>query len=407
MQNFYGSNSGEEARRRQLALDFEERIQQGYPHYVDLLSVEEIFQYYLSQNNLLKAAQLLRYAQQFHVHAAGLYQKEAWLEMEFHRHEQALEAIERALQLDPGEPSKIFMKTEILAKLDYYDRAINLLKGMLSVTLSPKEVLLQMGNVAQLCGKEHQSEAYYRQALDHAPDFQEAVYELAFLLEALEKHGEAIKVYQDFLEKRPYSAEIWYQLGRLLRGNGDLEAALEAYDFAILVKETTERKSYFSALFAKGRMLLDLERPKEALSCLLQANQSPERDVHGLFYVGVAYQNLGMVKDAIRYFRSVVRIDDDYIEAWSELAACLEGCEKYLEAVYYFQKAFRLDEYNERLAFRIACCEYKLGNHFSAREHLELALELEPDDIDIWKGWALLLMDQGSHRKALNFVKKG
>ncbi len=407
MQNFYGSNSGEDDRGRKMARDFEERLRQGYQTYIDLLSVEEIFQYYLSELNLLKAAKLIRYAQLIHAESAELLRKEAWLEMELRQHEAALLCIEQALNLDPMDPEIIFLKTEILARLDRYDEAIELLRSMLSITLSPKEVLLQMGNVAQMCGKESQSEQYYREALNHAPDFEEAVYELAFLLESLDKEEEAIHVYEDFLEKRPYAPHVWYELGRLYVQSELLEKALEAYDYAIIVQETIDKSAYFRAIYQKGIILLDMGQAREAMACFLKANDCQPNDMHNLFYMGRAYQAEGLLKDAIRYFQRVVKLDADYMEAWAEIGACLERCEKFLEAVYYYQKAYRLEEENEKLAFRIACCEYKLGNLFSAQEHLCQALELQADAICIWKEWAALLTADGRPGAALAFLEKG
>lgn len=407
MQNFYGSNPGEEERGRKMAQDFEKRLQQDYHTYIDLLSVEEIFQYYLSESNLFKAAQLIGYARSSHPGSADLYLKEAWLEMEFLRHEHALTCVEEALKLDQGDPDTVFLKTEILAKLDRYEEAIDLLRGMLSITLSPKEVLLQMGNVAQLCGKERQSEQYYREALNHAPDFEEAVYELAFLLESLDKDEEAIKVYADFLEKRPYAAKVWYEIGRLYETSGKMRLALDAFDYAVIVWETQRKDIYFQAVYQKGRILLAMGKAGEAISCFLKAIDSHPNDVHTLFHLGKAYQTAGMLKDAIRNFQMVVKQDPDYVEAWTELAVSLESCEKYLEAVFYYQKAFRLEEENEMLAFQIACCEYKLGNLFSAWEHIEQAIELQPEAFCIWKGWAALLAGDGRLADALDFTREG
>jgi tetratricopeptide (TPR) repeat protein len=407
MQNFYNSNPGEEARGRKLALDFEKRLQQGCHTYIDLLSVEEIFHYYHTKNNLLKAVQLVQYARTWHPDAADLFLKEAWLRLELRDHEEALAAVEQALLLDPSEPNIVFLKTEILAKLDRYEEAIDLLRGMLSITLSPKEVLLQMGNVAQLCGHERQSEQYYREALNHAPDFEEAVYELAFLLESLDKNKEAIAVYVDFLEKRPYAAKVWYELGRLYDMEGDSLGALDAFDYAIIVEETEYRQTHFQAIYEKGKTLLSLNRAEEAIGCFLKAVDCQKDDIHAKFFLGISYKEAGMFKLAIRYFQLVVKQDPYYIEGWTELGLCLESWEKYLEAVFYYYKAFRLETDSEKLAFYIARCEFKLGNLFSAQEHVYQAIELCPDAFYVWEGWAALLAGEGHPMQALRFVKEG
>jgi len=65
-----------------------------------------------------------------------------------------------------------------------------------------------MGNVSQICGEIDESQTYYEKALEIQPDFEDVLYELGFLLESDDRHDEAIKLYQNFLEDYPYTLDL-------------------------------------------------------------------------------------------------------------------------------------------------------------------------------------------------------
>ena len=402
MQDQYGHGHFEEPLGHKSAREFEEKIRSRDFYFIDLLKVDEIFHYYLDQNDLVKAQHLVNFARQSHPACADLDLKMAIIELEQGNCNFALQCVNEALEKSPMHFECCLLKAEILAQLDRYDEAIKLLRHLRAVAPSSEEVLLQMGNVAQLCGHTVHSEQYYREALQEAPNFVEAVYELAFLLESLSRHEEGIKIYEAFLNEHPYTADIWYQLGILYARVEQYEKAIEAFDFATVVKD-----DFGQAFYKKGRTLLYLDRPQEALKAFLEAATSQPKDVHTLYYIGQTYRDLQVPKDAIRYFHYVGKIDPDYADAWLGIGYCLEKGQKYLEAVHYFQKAFRLDEENEEICFAIASCEFRLGNRFSALEYLQYALDIKPDAVFIWNGWAAILAEEQGVRAAADFLEEG
>ncbi len=402
MQDQYGRGHFEEPHGHKSAREFEEMRRNRDFYFIDLLKVDEIFHYYLDQNDLVKALSLITFARQSHPQSAELDLKMAIIELEQGNCNFALQFVEDALAISPMHFECSLLKAEILAQLDRYDEAIKLLHHLRAVAHSTEEVLLQMGNVAQLCGHTQHSEQYYRQAIKEAPDFVEATYELAFLLESLGRHEEGIKIYENFLDAHPYTADIWYQLGILYARLEHYEKAIEAFDFATVVKD-----DFGQAHYKKGRTLLYLDRPEEALRAFLEAATHQPKDVHTLYYIGQTYRELDSPQNAIRYFHYVGKIDPDYADAWLGIGYCLEKSKKYLEAVHYFQKAFRLDEENEEICFAIASCEFRLGNRFSALEYLQYALDIKPDAIFIWNGWAAILAEEQGARAAAEFLEEG
>jgi tetratricopeptide (TPR) repeat protein len=357
MYNFIGSNPEEDGRLLNLVEAFEARLNQKEIAFIDLLTVKEIFHFYLRHEKLEEAERLLDYADNFHEGSCAMLRLRALLEMEKKNWEEALRQTEAALSCNPNDTELKFLQTELLAHLDRYDEAMGLLRELLAIDLEPKNVFLQMGNVAQLCGRDQQSEHYYRQALHHAPDFLDAVVELAFLLQSVDRHQDAITVYDTYLSNYPYQSRAWYELGRLYGTLGMTRKAVEAFDFAIVI-----RSDYFLAHYYKGSSLHQDGQYLLALRAFLEANVCLSHDESTWYHIGLCAQQLGAYPLAIRYYQRLSQRETYQLEAWVGLGESLEASERFLEAVHYYRKAYRDDESCEETALRMARCEFKLGN---------------------------------------------
>jgi tetratricopeptide (TPR) repeat protein len=286
--------------------------------------------------------------------------------------------------------------------MDRYDEAMALLEG-LQYTFEPREeVLIQMGNVAQICGHVEDSERYYRQALTLVPAFEDALFELAFLLESEDRTDEALVLYETYLDERPYAAMVWHNLGLLYRKLGNYEKALEAFDFALaIVPEMAP------AWFNRGELLMDQGRIAEAVQAFIETHAISSHDPMTQYRIAECFEALEMYRDAIRFYRKAAISDPDYLDAYVGIGFCLEKLEQFTEAIHYYQKAHRIDSENAEISLAIATCEYRLGNHHSAYLFLEQAIVLEPQDVNIWQDWAMLLFEHDNVSGAISFLEEG
>ncbi len=402
MQDHLGYNEFGEQNARKSAKEFERMLRRQEYQYLDLIKVDEIFNYYLNLNELGKAQQLVEFAIHSHPSSSDLYYKSSKIKFEFGKFVNALTQIELALSYSPGHPEYLTFKAELLAQLDRYPEAINMLGQLMNYTDHPEEVYLQMGNIAQICKQAEDSERFYRKALDICPDFEEALFELVFLLESKERIEEGAKLYEQYLEKFPYSSFVWHNLGTSYRKLGNYEKALEAFDYAVIIND-----EFSIAYFNKGELLIDLDRYEEALQCFLEVAAIQPKDVHTFYHIAECYENLEMYKYAIRYYAKSSKLDPEYVDAWLGLGYCLEKLEKFLEAVHYYSKAYKLDSDNQDICLSLAICEYKLENKYSAYQYLEHAIAIDPSELSVWQEWAQLLHMQGEHSSAISYLEEG
>lgn len=402
MKDNFWDNDFEEHRARKKARDFERRLKDQESLFLDLLQVDEIYNYYLLSNELVKAQELVSMAIQTYPSSSDLYHKQARIDYEFGRYNQAIHYIDTALELSPGMTEYLMFKSDLLARLEKYQEAIALLSGLIHLHSSPEEIYLQMGNVAQICAYPEESENYYIQALEIRPDFEEALFELAFLLESEDKIEAGITLYESFLDSYPYSTEVWYNLALLYLKTGNYEMALDSCDYAVIVKE-----DYAIAWFTRGQILAELGRYPQALQSFLQADTILPRDIHTLYHIAECYEQTGLFREAFRYYFRVSKLDPYHNDAWMGMGYCTEKQHKYLEATHYYQKAYKLDEENSHICLCLAICEYKLEQRYQAYQYLQKAIRLAPQEIFLWQDWAEMLYKDGNYLGAITYLEEG
>ncbi len=401
MHDSLGHGDFGERKAQESAIEFERKLKSSEFFFIDLLQVDEIFQYYLDTDELSKAQALVHFAQQSHPYSSDLFFKLARVQGEQGDFHLALESIDDALHYSPGDEQVLVYKAEVLAQADRFSEAIQLLEKLLHTSEYPEEILLHMGNVAQLCGRMGQSERYYRQAIKQEPAFLEALYELLYLLEIDGRLEDCVTLCNDFLDERPFMEGIWCHLGLLYRKIGNYEKALEAFEYALAIRE-----DYHYAWYQKGMILQDLVRPELSLQAFLQAGSHLKNDVPTLYHTALCFEQLEDYHDAIRFYFKVTRIDKEHIDSWLGLGFCLEKQDKYTQAIQYYEKALKLDDQNPELAFSLALCEYKLGHRYRAFQHLEQCFKLAPGESIYWQDWAQLLFDNENPDGAITYLEE-
>ncbi|MCI4666797.1 MAG: tetratricopeptide repeat protein [Bacteroidia bacterium] len=402
MAEAFGHNDFEDHRSRQIAREFEERMNNNEVFFMDLARVSQIYDFYVEGQEWKRALALVSFALDTFPTNSQLHYQKSYLLFELGNHKRAEESIEQALILSPLSQDYLGLKADIYGKMGRYEDAIEILNSCLAFTDDLSKLLLHMGNIAQICQRPKESETYYLEAIAEKPGFDEALIELTYLYESEDKITEAIATCEKYLDNNPYSHTVWYRLGCLNQKVSLFDQALDAYEYALVIKD-----DYEDALLKKGEILFCKDKYQEALQSYLSALYFSPENVHTLYQIGDCYENLEFFHDAIKYYGRVTKHDPYHIDAWIGLGFCLERREKYLEAIHYYQKAYKLDSENADLCLAMAICEYKLGQRYNAYLYLEQAISLSPSDISIWQDWARVLYDHKNPIGAVTYLEEG
>jgi len=270
--------------------------------------------------------------------------------------EEALNALEKALELDPEYVDAWNGKGIVLDDLGRYEEAI---------------------------------EAYDK-ALALDPEFAYAWNNKGNALGNLGRYEEAIEAYDKALALDPEYADAWYNKGIALGNLDRYEEAIEAYEKALALDS-----GYVAAWNNKGNALYNLGQYEEAIEAYEKALALDPEYADAWYNKGNALVNLGRYEEAIEAYDKALALDPEYADAWNGKGVALDGLDRYEEAIEAYEKALALDpEYADAWSNKGEAL-YNLSRYEEALPLYENATELDPQFPEAWKG-------KGNCLKSLN-----
>jgi len=181
---------------------------------------------------------------------------------ELERYEEALEAINKAIDLDGKDPVLWLEKEGILHDLEKYDEALEAIDNTLKFT--PDELKIGLHSI-----KAHE-------------------------LVHLKKYDEALDFLNKSLKKDPKNDDLWYEKADVLFELDRYEEALKACDEGLKINPSDG-----DLLGQKGNILLNLEKFEEVISSLKKAIQVDSSDDVSWYNMGVALACLNKNEEAL------------------------------------------------------------------------------------------------------------
>lgn len=226
----------------------------------------------------MSLAQLLHTAVEYHragqlVEAERLYRQiiaaapqtaDAWqllgaLDFQQGRHAEAVEHIQRALDLGSRHTGLYNNLGAALRALGRNDEAIVALRQSLDLDPRNAGAWNNLGNALKETGQLDQVQGAYQRAVELDPKLADAHDNLARLFQSQHAIDRAIHHYRQSVQHKPHNPRSHNNLGTLLLLAGQREAALHAFDTAI-----AQQPGYARAWNNRGTALRELGRPIEA-----------------------------------------------------------------------------------------------------------------------------------------------
>ena len=292
------------------------------------------------------------------------------------QYQAALDVIEYGLELHPGNPELLVRRGGYLLCLDRIDEAeeqmaavqshtVDALLIQAEISLIRSQFMKAVGCIRELLDSDELSldicldvidlfldydcldDAYsfIVEACRRLPKEKDALMrELAHIYEDQQKNDEAISIYNQLLDRNPYSHADWFDLARLLALQGKYDEAIEACDFALAIDE-----NHVETMISKGCCLYDK----------------------------------GEFQAAMHIFDEVLEMAGDKSMAHAMLAACYAHMEMYEKAIDSLLLAIQYADYpNADLYYQLATNYYSLNDIPHTREALKKALEVDSCHID-------------------------
>ncbi len=222
------------------------------------------------------------------------------------RHDEALKACERALQLKPNDWTAHYNKGLILDDLQRHKEALNA----------------------------------YTRALQLNPDATDAYNNQGLVLRKLGQYQEALTAFEHAIQLQPNNAVTHYHKGQVLYLLQRYEEALTAYAQAIRLNPSEE-----TAYNHQGVILYTLKRYEDALASYKQALRIRPNYLAAHNNMGNTLNDLKRYEDALKSYEKAIQIDPQYATAYYNKGIVLRNLQRYAEA----QQA---EEIAERLGYK-------------------------------------------------------
>lgn len=277
--------------------------------------------------------------------------------------------------------------------------------------------------------------------LEQEPTNEEALYKICFWTDFTGRNEESIRLHQKIIDQFPYSELAWFNLAAAYQGLKLYEKAIDAYQYAIVIEEKFDYayrnmgdayirlRKYKEAIEALEKVT-ELSKPEtviyeaighcydrlknyaQARFYYRKASHLNQEDSKLFYKIACTYFNesqweacirqlevaikinrlqaeynllmgeckveLGLLKEAIQYFSTVIRIRPRKIAGWEALIKCLHKASCTDEALEQTDAALKTTNGKEVFLFYKAALLFASGRSKEGVLQLENAMALSP-----------------------------
>lgn len=196
----------------------------------------------------------------------------------------------------------------------------------------------------------------------------------------LGRYAEAIRCYDEALQRNPRLAETWCNKGISLYNLGKCAEAIKCFSEALVLDPTDA-----AAWSNKAIVLRKLGQSEEAIRCYDEALKLNPRYAAAWSNKGNALGDLGLYEEEIRCHDEALNINPRLVEAWYNKGVAFGRLDMYDEAIRCYDEALRIYPGDAAPWYNKGFMLYLLHRYSAALECVEEAMRLSPNDSKMHK----------------------
>ncbi len=130
----------------------------------------------------------------------------------------------------------------------------------------------------------------------------------AFTLSKLGMHKEAIEIFQQLVDKKPYALEFWVRLASSYLAIGDHDKAISSSEYALAIDPKNAKM-----LLCKATALSLKDNFREAVTYFKRANDEEPGNIMCMLSIAYCYNQLGEIDEAMKYFQQSMEDKDHFM----------------------------------------------------------------------------------------------
>lgn len=316
--------------------------------------------------------------------------------------EAAEKAYEQALQLNPNDEDISEIMSDFYIKNEFFEKANQFMSQVYkNDTISPKSDFFR----AKMLSRQNQIEKALVQ-YDKAIEKAEGAYPEAFLNKGilLKKQGSidgAIEAYQQAIKERKEYEEAWYNLALAYAAKNELDDAKKCYEKSISINPKNTKAMYNLALLFGE--LGDNDLVGKWLKACLDVDSGYVKAAYNL---GLNYYRKEDFQNAKRTFEDLLQQQADYTKAWYNLALCERELGNEDLAVLAYEQAINLDPTYVAAWKNLGNMEARRGNIDKAINQYQQAIDLDRSDASLRFNLALQYEKKEEYQLAIMHLNK-
>lgn len=173
------------------------------------------------------------------------------------KYKEAIQAFERAIELDPENTTILRQKGKALANMGNLSVSIRIFENLIELDPNDAEAWYNKGNILYNLSMHSESIEAYKEAIEIDPEYKDAWIKNGQILCEIGKYDEALIAFDKAIELNPNDAEAWFNKGSVLDSLGRYDEAVKVYDKVIELKP-----SFAKAIFNRSKAKMQLASEK-------------------------------------------------------------------------------------------------------------------------------------------------
>jgi len=341
----------------------------------------------------------------------------------------ALDAVDRALALQPGAPDIIILKAQVLVRKAQKAEATALLGDAVRQQPENTDLLFAYGRMLLDGENLEGAKQQFRTVVKTDPTHADALYSLALLELETGAFRSGEKHLVQLLELKQHVQNAHYYLGYATAEQGKAQEALDWYlkvesgdywsqaqlraaglmveqgDFVRMqehMRSLRQKNPQLSSqlYIIEGQALTDADLHMQAYSLYETALESNPDDLDLLYSYSLAAEKLDKLDVAETNLRRILAIDPDNVRALNAFGYTLaDRTDRHQEALQYISKAYAKEPDDPAIIDSMGWVHFRMGDLDKAREYLQRAWDLSSDS-EIGAHFGEVLWMRGEHAAA-------
>ncbi len=368
-------------------------------YFFDLVEFEEIIIHYLDVGKISLAKKAVKLGLEQHPESTDLKLLMVEIYVIDNDIEKASKLLKRIALLEPNNEEVYIQKAAISSKKGKHKEALEYLEKALQLTEDKVDVWSLLGMEHLYLDNFTEARENFMKCVSEDDEDYAALYNIVYCFDMEELHDEAIEYLTNYVDKKPYCEVAWHQLGRQFFIKENYKDALRAFDYAVLIDE-----SFIGGYLEKAKTLEALGNYQDAVDNYLITIELDDPTAFVYTRIGECYEKLDRLDAAAAYYKKAVHEDPLLDKCWFLLTNLYYTDKNYQKAAYYLAKALKIDEDNALYWRRYAQINLQLNFYEEALSGFRNCLKLEDQSLEIYIGLSDVLSFLGSYKEALKYV---